>query len=388
MASIRRHPTRSDRWQVRWRDPTGRERSKAFTSNRDARAWAAQVEADLLRGAYFDPEHGQAPFAEYAGEWMAGRLNLRESTRVRDGSYLRNLILPTFGPHQLSAITPRMIRAWVSDLSGRGKAPATIAKAYQLLSAALRSAVDDDLLARSPARGVKLPKAERPDMRVLDAAQVARLAEAIAPRYRAMVYVGAYGGLRFGETVGLRTASVDLLHRKLQVTHQLTEVAGKVRLSRPKTDASIRSITMPRVLAAELGAHIEVYPPGDGGFLFTSSGHHTIRRTNWRRREWLTAVEASVGAPLRFHDLRHTHAALLIAQGAHPKVIQSRLGHTSIRTTMDIYGHLLEGLDEDAADRLDVAHLEASERSDVDQVWNTAPVELPVTRTADGRNPR
>ena len=82
-----------------------------------------------------------------------------------------------------------------------------------------------------------------------------------------------------------------------------------------------------------------------------------MRRTNFRRRTWLPAVRASIGEPLRFHDLRHTHAAMLIAQGEHPKVIQLRLGHSSIQVTLDTYGHLFEGLDEAAAERLDAAYL-------------------------------
>lgn len=82
-----------------------------------------------------------------------------------------------------------------------------------------------------------------------------------------------------------------------------------------------------------------------------------MRRTNFRRRVWLPAVRSSVGEPFRFHDLRHTHAAMLIAQGEHPKVIQLRLGHSSIQVTLDTYGHLFEGLNEAAADRLDAALL-------------------------------
>ena len=85
-----------------------------------------------------------------------------------------------------------------------------------------------------------------------------------------------------------------------------------------------------------------------------------MRRTNFRRRSWLPAVRASVGEPLRFHDMRHSHAAMLIAEGEHPKVIQARLGHSSIQVTLDTYGHLFEGLDEAAADRLDAAYARAS----------------------------
>jgi len=99
--------------------------------------------------------------------------------------------------------------------------------------------------------------------------------------------------------------------------------------------------------------------------VFTTPDGQLLRRTSFSRRTWAPAVAASVGEPCRFHDLRHSHVALLIAQGEHPKTIASRLGHTSVRTVLDAYGHLFEGLDRAAAERLDSIvsqHLAASPR--------------------------
>lgn len=110
-------------------------------------------------------------------------------------------------------------------------------------------------------------------------------------------------------------------------------------------------MVIPAAVADALGEHIGRF--GHGDLVFTTPEGAPLRRTNFRRRQWLPAVRETVGEPCRFHDLRHSHAALLIAQGQHPKVIQSRLGHSSIRTTLDTYGHLTEGLDEAAADALD-----------------------------------
>jgi integrase len=117
-------------------------------------------------------------------------------------------------------------------------------------------------------------------------------------------------------------------------------------------------VNVPAFLVEELAGHLATFP-GDDGLVFTAARGGPLRRTSFRRREWLPAVEASVGMPCRFHDLRHSHAALLIANGAHPKVIQARLGHSSIKTTLDTYGHLFEGLDEAAAERLDVSYQNA-----------------------------
>jgi integrase len=117
-------------------------------------------------------------------------------------------------------------------------------------------------------------------------------------------------------------------------------------------------VNIPAFLVDELAGHLAAFP-GDGGLVFTALRGGPLRRSSFRRREWLPAVEASIGLPCRFHDLRHSHAALLIADKAHPKVIQARLGHSSIKTTLDTYGHLFEGLDEAAAERLDASYQSA-----------------------------
>ena len=118
------------------------------------------------------------------------------------------------------------------------------------------------------------------------------------------------------------------------------------------------------IVVEELAQHLAVHADGTG-LMFSAPSGGPIRRTNFRRRIWLPAVRASVGEPCTFHDLRHTHAALLIVQGEHPKVIQERLGHASIKTTLDTYGHLFDGLDEAAAERLDASWRDSA----VDAMW-------------------
>jgi integrase len=190
-------------------------------------------------------------------------------------------------------------------------------------------------------------------MRFLEESEVERLTDAIDPRYRAFVLVGAYAGLRWGEAGGLTIDRLDLLRRSLTVARTLVDVRGHVSLGEVKTPASVRKVALPGFLVEELARHIEHYPPGAHQLVFTSPGNGPLRRTNWRRRAWTPAVRESVGEPLRFHDLRHSHAAMLIAQGEHPQVIRDRLGHRSIATTLNVYGHLFDGLDEAAAMRLD-----------------------------------
>lgn len=354
-------------WQARWRDPGGSQRAKNFPRKVDADRYLAGLEADKLRGRYADPRLGRTRLADWMAEWQSIRTNLSAATRLRDDASIRNHVAPALGQMAIGQLQPAHISQWVSGLDAKGLAPATTRKAYQLLSAALSAAVDNGLIPLSPCRNVKLPKLEKPEMRILEPAEIKLLAETIDEGYRAMVLTAAYSGLRFGELCALRFDRFDALRRSIRVEESLSEVKSEFIFKAPKSDASRRTVSVPGFLVDHLAQHLAAFPDGSGLF-FTAQGGGPIRRTNFRRRIWKPAVEASVGEPCTFHDLRHSHAAILIAQGEHPKVIQSRLGHASIKTTLDTYGHLFDGLDEAAADRLD----ETWRASDVDSSWTRA----------------
>ncbi len=188
----------------------------------------------------------------------------------------------------------------------------------------------------------------------------------------------AYLGLRWGELAGLRTERVDLLRRQVAVVEQLTEVNGVLSFGPPKTAAGRRSVAVPTFLAGMLGEQLEeraepvglVFPAREGG---------PMRRGNFRRRAWATATKRAGLVGLRFHDLRHTAVALAIGQGAHPKAIQARMGHSSIVTTLDRYGHLFDGLDEQIAEGLDSVWRDA--RADSVRTGGSLSVtELPSTQ--------
>jgi integrase len=274
---------------------------------------------------------------------------------ARDESYLRNLILPFLGDRAINRLTTDEIREWIARLEAGGKAPATTRKAYQILGSIINQAVDDGRLLKSPLpRRPGLPAVESKEMKILTVDEVHDLAGAIDPRYAAMVLTSAYTGLRPGETAGLRIDSVDLLRASLTVSGTLSEVRGEVLFGPPKTKRSARTLAISRSLAQEIGQHIGRYASPEG-WIFPSPRGQALRWNHFRRRVWLPAVMAAGMAPLRFHGLRHTHAAWLIAQGEHPKVISERLGHSSITVTFDVYGHLMPGMDEEVAERLDLA---------------------------------
>ena len=316
------------------------ERSRSFTRRVDAERFKATTEADRIRGQWTDPRLGQTRFADWCRHWHGSRIHITSTTRARDSSILDNHVLPAFGNLPHSAIQPTHIRSWIADLVAAGYAATTVRKAHQLLAAAMTAAVDDGLLPRSPAHNIRLPPPDSQERRFLSEDQVEALATAIDPRYRVLVLFGAYTGTRLGEMTRLGVDDLDLVRR---VAH----IPGT------KTPTSRRTIALPPFLGDELARHLAHHGPGTEGHVFPSPGGDRLHPTNFRRRIWKPAVAASVGEPMRPHDLRHTHVALLIAAAEDPYVISQRLGHASIRTTYDIYGHLFEGRDEATAHALE-----------------------------------
>jgi integrase len=351
--SLRRLP--SGRWQARYRDPTGRSHTapQTFTTKPEAARYLAQVQTDLARGEWTDPRAGRVAFAEWAVRWQATTTNLRPNTKALHAYLLHRFLLPAFGSTTLADIDLMAVRAWLAGLEAQPVSPNTVAKAYRLLARIMDTAVEAGVLLRNPC-SVKGAATERAaEMRVATVAQVAALAEAIRPRYRALVLVAAYAGLRWGELVGLRVKRVDLLHSRITVAEQATEIAGRFTWGPPKTEAGRRTVTLPAVAAAALAEHLETYSERDpDGLVFPSPEGGLLRRSNFGRRVWRPATRAAGLEGLRFHDLRHTSATLSIAAGASTRELMARMGHSSSAAALR-YQHVMAGRDAAIAAALD-----------------------------------
>lgn len=253
----------------------------------------------------------------------------------------------SFGSVELRRITTADLQGWVSELVGAGYAPETVRKAWALArSVLLAAAVDSGLIVRAPGDGVKLPRVERAEMRVFTVDELGVLLDEIPHRYRLLVKTAVYTGLRFGELAGLQRGDIDPLRKTLTVKRGIVEVSGRIDVGEPKTNASRRTIALPSWLAEDLAAHLA---KEDTLHVFSSPNGGPLRRGNLRSRVWVPATVRAGLEGVPFDSSRHTHAALLIAARVHVKTIQARLGHASITTTMNVYGHLFDGLDEAVA---------------------------------------
>ena len=361
MASISKRYTASGepRYDVRYR-AGGRAVEETFKRRHDAENRVRQIEVEKLRGQVVDPRRGREKLATLAGRWLKARTvkgkPLAPMTKQGYRGLLRRNIEPTIGQYALAEITPSVVRDWYSKVTvnaGRDQA----AKSYRLLRAILNTAIDDELIGRNPCR-IRGGGAEHADERpMIDAELVFRLANAITPGLRALVVVAGFVGLRTGELLGLRRCDVDLKVAQLTVLVQAQQLVHEGRIvTRPKSEAGQRTVSLPKVVLEALEKHLASYgQPGECGVLFTGPRGEPMTRA-LLSREW-QAARTAANAPegLRIHDLRH-HAATLTARmpGITTKELMARIGHASPRAAM-IYQHATEQRNREIAAYLDGA---------------------------------
>ena len=340
----------SGRYQARYRfEGVERTGPTTFRTKSEANAWLAQVRVDLDRGAWVDPDAGCISLANYASGWLAERPGLRPRTRELYESELRLHILPVLGDLQLRHLSSARVRTWHAEMSKRERpGPTTVAKCYRLLRAILMTAVEDELIVKNPCVLKRAGVEKAPERPIATIEQVYALADAIEPRFRAMVLLATFTGLRLGELRALRRSKLDLLRTKVHVVEQMQELAdGTLLLGEPKSDAGRRTVTFPQAIVPDMEAHLASWAaPGREGFVFCGTKGQPMRRATFYRA-WARAIRAvDVDPTLRLHDLRHTGNTLAAATGASTKELMSRLGHSSPRAAL-IYQHATA--DRDAA---------------------------------------
>jgi integrase len=364
MASIDKRP--NGKWRARYREfPGGPQKTRQFPRRIDAERFLDGVRSGLRDGSYVDPRAGPALFDDVADEWLGTVSHLKANTVAGYESILAKHLRSAFGPNPVASIDTTAVKRLTSRMFAEGSSYQTVKNTLNVLRAVLATAVESRLLASNPAAGVRLDRAKakrarqsrREDRVFLTARQVHELADAMPDRYGLVVVFAAYTGVRAGELAALRVRDVDFDGGRLHVRRSVAEVHGKLVEGDPKSGEA-RSLSLPRFLVSELRVYIAATGFRDGDYLFRSELGGQLRQSNFYRRTFKPAVEAADGIPdgLRFHDLRHTCAAMLIAQGAHPKAIQERLGHSSIEITMDTYGHLYESAEDALAEALDGVH--------------------------------
>ncbi|MEU9009462.1 tyrosine-type recombinase/integrase [Streptomyces sp. NPDC048479] len=337
--AVRKLP--SGRYQARYPGPDGvmRPASETFETARDADDWLAEKQTEIRRGDWQDPDAGAINFRDYALRWVKER-RLAPTTDELYRRLLRLHIMPTFGALDLDEIAAPGVRSWRSERLDSTGAETTVAKSYRLLKAILETAFEDELIRRNPCRIRGAGKESADERPVASVDQVDALAEALGPRWRLMVYLGAYGPLRPEEQAELRRKDVDLDNLTVRVRQAAPELTTGKRAEGPtKSEAGKRLVALPAFLRVELRRHLDWYAErGPDGLLFVGEKGKPLRRSTFGRK-WRKA-RAVVGLPdgFRFYDLRHTGHTLTTRSGATLKDTMVRAGQSTERAAL-IYQH-------------------------------------------------
>lgn len=371
---------KGSRWQARYHDPEGRERTRLFDRKQDAERFLATITADVIRGAYVDPNAGKVTFADFAERWLAARTfseSSREATEIR----LRLHAASHFGQRELRSIKPSVIQAWLRRLQ-QDVAPTYVRTIFTNVSAVFSAAVDDGLIATNPCRAgsVKLPKRQVHTIEPWPLEQVEAVIDALPSRYRALGIVAAGCGLRQGEAFGLRVRDADFLRRRVHVEQQVKIVRSQLVIDRPK-GGKTRTVPLPDTVAAALAEHLRRYPADRDDLLFTSREGNPINRTHFNGYVWKPALRAAGVESSRangMHALRHFYASVLIDAGESVRAVADYLGHSDLGFTLRVYAHLFPSSEDRA-------------RQAVDRLFRMSVTEADTPRAYDervGRQPR
>jgi len=360
------------RWQAvveLGRDERGKRKQifRDMPKEKNTKAEAKRVGRLLLNeleaGTFVEPT--DVTVAEYLESWLADVVCHQVGARTRDRyeGIVRTHLIPRLGAVKLSALRPDQVQRCYSDMMKGGLQPASVHKAHVVLHGSLRQAVRLRLISRNPSADLMLPKVRRPEIKALTDEEIGAMLAAAEGRPVAVpLLVLVSLGVRRGELLALQWADVDLEARSASVRRTLEESSAGVHLKQPKTARSSRTIALPASTVAALRAHHAaqqrarlaagkafnkldlVFPGRDGEPWKPSTFAAACRR-----------VFKKAGLTCRLHDLRHTHATMLLRQGVHPKVVQERLGHANVSITLDIYSHVAPNMQQEAAEKIDEA---------------------------------
>jgi integrase len=354
-------------------DPaTGKRRQKRVTA-RTKRDVELQVAALIQAGQTGFTDAGKLSIRDFFDRWMnATAPTLRAATVRRYRDLARLHIVSVIGHLRLAKLTLGDVQRLYADRLAAGLSPTSVRHLHSLLHRALADAVRWGLIVRNVTDVVDAPRRSTPEARTWSAPDVnAFLASAAGDRWEALWRLALLTGMRRGELLGMRWTDVDFDAGALAVRRTLSRGSrSKLEPGEPKTASGRRRISLPASAVESLRRHrryqVELRLAGgpayeDADLVFATELGRPIHPNSLNYRFRRLIEQAGVPA-IRFHDVRHTCATLLLSEGVHPKVVQERLGHADIAMTINLYSHVSPDMQRDAADRLDAILGSARER--------------------------
>jgi integrase len=367
----------ADSWRVRYRRDDGDIGSiSGFPSEQAANDFCDDLKSDQRRGQWSDPAAGQITLGEWVPDWLDA-LDVDKRTEDNKRSILRNHILPRWGDTALKDITHLKAHAWAKSLRDKGLAPATVAGVVKQLSTMLADAADEKLILANPIRprrrGRRRHSTRTAEKVWAEPAEVVRFADQVARFYHPsgalLVITAAWTGARWGELTGLQRPNLTLhdddtghitIDPDIGTLHE--DDNGRFWLGPPKTDASVRTIPLPRFLVPLLRAHLGTH---HHAHVFPTPSLDLYRRSNFSRRAVRPCADGNlhIAKPairleptkpgLTFHGLRHSHKTWMIDDGI-PEIAQAlRLGHVLENKVQQTYSHVARAVESRLLDALD-----------------------------------
>jgi integrase len=363
------------------RDPaTGKRRRKWHSfagTKREAQIECARLISEINVGTYLEP--AKTTLAQFLERWLANiKGNVSPRTHERYEEIAKKNLIPLLGAITLTKLRPMQIAAAYTKALADGRrdgkgglSPRTVHHMHRVLKQALTQAVGWQLLIRNPVEAVDPPKVERHQMTTYDMAQTAALIDAVrgTPMFIPTL-LAVLCGMRRGEIAALRWRNVDLTTGHISVVASAEQMNGSVRLKETKSGRA-RTVAMSGTVRDELRTHRlqqaqDMLKLGirltDDNFVAALADGSPVQPT-FIIHEWVRFINATDLPRVRFHDLRHAHATHMLSSGIHPKVASERLGHSKVGITLDLYSHVLPGMQEDAAATLDAALKAAQKRA-------------------------
>ena len=342
----------------------GRRGRKSFygDTRREVQERLTQVLRDQQQGLPVATE--RQTVGQFLQNWLIESVKpaVRPMSYIRYEQLVRIHLSPALGKIPLQKLAPQHVQALLNQKLAEGLSPRTVQYVRATLRFALNQALRWGLVARNAAALVDSPQVKRPEIGILDVDQARKLLESVkGHRLEALYSVALALGLRQGEALALRWQDVNFENQTLRVTAALQRIDGRLQFVEPKTSQSRRTINLPAVIVTALREHRirqleEKLFAGsrwqESGLLFTSSIGTPLDGCNVTKG-FQKMLERAGLPKIRFHDLRHTCASLLLAQGVHPRAIMETLGHSQISLTMNTYSHVMPAIRKEVADRMD-----------------------------------
>ncbi|MCP1931804.1 tyrosine-type recombinase/integrase [Bradyrhizobium elkanii] len=364
------------------RDPATGKRKRKWHSfkgtKRQAEVECARLVTAITGGTYQEPN--KVTLGDFLSRWTDHiKSQVSPKSHERYAGIVNQNIKPLLGAVLITKLKPNQIsEAYTKALSGGrkddkegGLAPRTVGHMHRVLKQALGQAVRWELIPRNPADAVDPPKVDWKPMQTYDLPQTAELIEAVrgTPIFIPAL-LAVLCGLRRGEICALRWRNVDLNAGQISVVESLEQTKAGLRFKSPKSGKG-RTVALSETVVAELRAYraqraqeslkLGIGLPDDALVIAHADG--SIVQPIYVSQQWARLIAKTSLARLRFHDLRHAHATHLLANGVHPKVASERLGHSKVGITLDLYSHVIPGMQEDAAATVDAALKAAQNRS-------------------------